>query len=406
MTTSAILLSSGALLTAVANALRAALPGILPGRRDAAERRETAISHLRVLWLARFCGLITAGVGIALVALEMGISPGFPPPASAVALSILLFLLAELAPSRLGHTRPDLIRRSLGIPLFLLRMVFHLPARAILGPASGDDGETGEWVFTPPDFMWLEQRTERSEQHSFLQERELMEGIVDFADKIVREVMVPRIDMVSMAAGDDLDRVLREALAASHSRIPVYRDKIDDIIGVLYVKDLLKALSKPPSEPFRMEKILRQPYFVPEYKRVDSLFREFQSHRIHMAVVVDEYGGTAGLVTMEDLVEEVFGEILDEFEDSEAPMIQSLGLDTFRVDAMLPIDDLNDLLESSFGSDDFDTVGGLVYSSIGKIPRPGESVLLDGYRFTVERVRAQRILLVRVSPERQQETPP
>jgi len=155
-----------------------------------------------------------------------------------------------------------------------------------------------------------------------------------------------------------------------------------------------------------MEKILRQPYFVPEYKRVDSLFREFQSHRIHMAVVVDEYGGTAGLVTMEDLVEEVFGEILDEFEDSEAPMIQSLGLDTFRVDAMLPIDDLNDLLESSFGSDDFDTVGGLVYSSIGKIPRPGESVLLDGYRFTVERVRAQRILLVRVSPERQQETPP
>jgi magnesium and cobalt transporter len=122
-----------------------------------------------------------------------------------------------------------------------------------------------------------------------------------------------------------------------------------------------------------------------------------------MAVVVDEYGGTAGLVTMEDLVEEVFGEILDEFEDSEAPLIQSLGLDSFRVDAMLPIDDLNDLLDTSFGSDDFDTVGGLVYSSIGKIPRPGEHAVLDGFRFTVERVRAQRILLVRVSPEKQQE---
>ncbi len=403
MTTVIILLASGFLVTSAANALRAALPGILPERKDAAERRTTAISHLRVLWLTRFCGLVASGTGIALA--SVALKPYFPPALSALALSILLFLLAELGPSRLGHTRPDLIRRTLGIPLFLLRVVFHLPARIILGPASGEDGETGEWVFTPPDFMWLEQRTEKSDQHSFLQERELMEGIADFADKIVREVMVPRIDMVAIALRDDLDSVLGEVLAASHSRIPVYREKIDEIVGVLYVKDLLKVLSSPP-ETFRMEKILRQPYFVPEYKRVDSLFREFQSHRIHMAVVVDEYGGTAGLVTMEDLVEEVFGEILDEFEDSEAPLIQSLGLDIYRVDAMLPIDDLNDLLESSFGSDDFDTVGGLVYSSIGKIPRPGESVVLDGFRFTVERVRAQRILLVRVSPERQQEASP
>ncbi len=404
MTVARVLLASGFLVTSAANALRAALPGILPERKDAAERRTLAISHLRVLWLGRFCGLVSAGTGIALASVLL--REILHPALAALSLSILLFILAELAPSRIGHTRPDLIRKALSIPLFLLRVVFHLPARIILGPASGGEGETGEWVFTPPDFMWLEQRTEKSEQHSFLQERELMEGIVDFADKIVREVMVPRIDMVAMAVSDDLGAVLREAIAASHSRIPVYREKIDDIIGVLYVKDLLKVVSKHSSEPFRMEKILRQPYFVPEYKRVDSLFREFQSHRIHMAVVVDEYGGTAGLVTMEDLVEEVFGEILDEFEDSEAPMVQSLGLDSFRVDAMLPIDDLNDLLESSFGSDDFDTVGGLVYSAIGKIPRPGESVVLEGFRFTVERVRAQRILLVRVAPERQQEAAP
>lgn len=401
MTVALVLLASGFLVTSTANALRAALPGILPERKDAAERRVLAISHLRVLWLARFCGLVSAGAGIALASVQL--REILHPALAALALSALVFIFAELLPSRIGHTRPDLIRSALGIPLFLLRVVFHLPARIILGPASGGEGETGEWVFTPPDFMWLEQRTEKSEQHSFIQERELMEGIVDFADKIVREVMVPRIDMVVMALSDDLEAVLREAIAASHSRIPVYRDKIDDIIGVLYVKDLMKAVSKHSSEPFRMEKILRQPYFVPEYKRVDSLFREFQSHRIHMAVVVDEYGGTAGLVTMEDLIEEVFGEILDEFEVSEAPMVQSLGLDSFRVDAMLQIDDLNDLLESSFGSDDFDTVGGLVYSTIGKIPRPGESVVLEGFRFTVERVRAQRILLVRIAPERQQE---
>lgn len=382
------------MLTACSNALRAALPAILPERRDASERRSAAISLLRVLWLARLGGLVTTGAGGVLTALGQDLLPPLP---FLLGVCALVLLVVELLPSRFGHTRPEAASRFLALPLLVLRAVFSIPARLFLGPVEGGDGEGVEWAFTPPDFMWLEQR-ERGDQHDVGQERELMEGIVDFADKIVREVMVPRIDMVAMELRDDLPSVLREALEAGHSRFPVYRERIDDIVGVLYVKDLLGVLASP-GEPFRMDRVLRQAYFVPEYKRIDSLFREFQSHRIHMAIVVDEYGGTAGIVTMEDLVEEVFGEILDEFDDSEAPMIQSLGSDAFRVDAMLPIDDLNELLDSSFESGDYDTVGGLVFSAIGKIPRPGEHVSLAGLRFTVEKVRAQRILLVKIARE-------
>lgn len=399
MTTALSMLAAGVLVSAVSNALRAALPRILPERKDAAERRAAAVSHLRVLWLSRFSGHVCAGTGLALVSTRQSAAPAW---ASAVVLAVSVFLLGELLPSRFGHTRPELAARLLSVPLFLLRLLLRLPARLILGPATREGGETGEWAFTPPDFMWLEQRG--SEHGEAASERELMEGIVDFSDKIVREVMVPRIDMAAIELSNDLGEVVPRILAEGHSRFPVYREKIDEIVGVLYVKDLLRVLAAP-SGPFRMETILRQAYFVPEYKRIDSLFREFQSHRIHMAVVVDEYGGTAGLVTMEDLVEEVFGEILDEFDSSEAPPSQSLGLGAWRVDAMMPVDDLNDMLETSFESSDYDTVGGLVYSSLGRIPRAGEHVVLEGFRFTVEKVRAQRILLVRVAPEQPAEAP-
>jgi len=147
-----------------------------------------------------------------------------------------------------------------------------------------------------------------------------------------------------------------------------------------------------------MKELLREAYFVPEYKSIDELFREFQAHRIHMAIVVDEYGGTAGIVTMEDLVEEVFGEIRDEY-DTESPLSFSLGRGEFRVDGRLPVDDLNDLLDTSFEEDDdYETVAGLVYRRLGHIPRPGEAVTVEGHVFTVEKVRAQRILLLKVAP--------
>jgi putative hemolysin len=399
LTAGGVLLATGFAVLFVANAMRAALPElILDLGRDPSERRRAAAVNLRILWFSRFAALLSCGAGALLAALSpsvRAILPGWV--ATALALVIVL-LLGELLPSRLGHTKPSSIVRIFRIPFLALRILFYVPVRLLLGKADPDN-PASEWAFTPPDFFWLEQRYEKADGEDLGQERELMEGIVDFSDKIVREVMVPRIDMVSMDLRDDLDAVVQEVLRAGHSRIPVYRERIDDIAGVLYVKDLLRFLAGDRAGDFRMEKVLRQAYFVPEYKRIDDLFREFQTHRIHMAIVVDEYGGTAGLVTMEDIVEEVFGEILDEFDDSEAPRIQSLALGAYRIDAMLPIDDLNELLGSSLEESDVETAGGLVYSALGHIPRPGEQVFLGGFAFTVEKVRGQRILLLKVAPE-------
>ncbi|MBD3278684.1 MAG: CBS domain-containing protein, partial [Candidatus Aegiribacteria sp.] len=160
--------------------------------------------------------------------------------------------------------------------------------------------------------------------------------------------------------------------------------------------DLLALLSKKP-RTFDLKGILRKPYFVPEYKRIDELLREFQTNRIHMAIVVDEYGGTAGLVTLEDIVEEVFGEILDEY-DKEALLVRKLEGGSFILDARLPIDELNSLLGTEFHDDDYESLGGMVYHLMGKIPRQKEKTVFSGYSFTVEQVRAQRILYVRVEP--------
>jgi CBS domain containing-hemolysin-like protein len=399
LTAGGVLLATGFAVLFVANAMRAALPElILDLGRDPSERRRAAAVNLRILWFSRFAALLSCGAGAFLAALSPSVRAVLPGWVATALALVLVLLLGELLPSRLGHTKPSSIVRIFRIPFLALRILFYVPVRLLLGKADPDN-PASEWAFTPPDFFWLEQRYEKADGEDLGQERELMEGIVDFSDKIVREVMVPRIDMVSMDLRDDLDAVVQEVLKAGHSRIPVYRERIDDIAGVLYVKDLLRFLAGDRAGDFRMEKVLRQAYFVPEYKRIDDLFREFQTHRIHMAIVVDEYGGTAGLVTMEDIVEEVFGEILDEFDDSEAPRIQSLALGAYRIDAMLPIDDLNELLGSSLEESDVETAGGLVYSALGHIPRPGEQVFLGGFAFTVEKVRGQRILLLKVAPE-------
>lgn len=392
------ILASGFALLALVGAVRACLPEmIIEKGRDPSERRYEAMVRLRVLWLARLLALMASGAGVVLVA--CGFSDRVNPALSVTGGTLLVLLLGELAPSWLGHTRPAAAAKALRLPFEALRLLLHFPVRILLGrPPTGGDTSGGEWAFTPPDLMWLEQRRGKGDADDFDQERELMDGIVEFSDRIVREVMVPRIDMVCIELSDDLQAVLAEVLRAGHSRIPVYREKIDQVVGVLYAKDLLRVLAGGGRD-FQMERILRQAYFIPEYKKIDDLLREFQSHRIHMAIVVDEYGGTAGLVTMEDILEEVFGEIRDEFDLSEAPQMQSLGMGSYRVDAMLPIDRLNELLDTSFEDDDFATAGGLVYHALGKIPRPGEQVTLEGHTFTVEKVRAQRILLLKITPE-------
>ena len=394
MLTAGIALAVGGFIALfVGSAARSCLPAlILDEGRDPSERREAAAERLRYIWVMRITSLLAAGAGTALLSIRQSL---VSPWLAGGAVSVLVLLLGALLPAWLGHRSPDRIGRFIEPAYATLRFLFWLPALPLRLVDGAEGQHTGEWLVTPPSLMWLEQRMEKGDREEYDKEQELIDSILDFSDKIVREVMVPRIDMVTIEESEELSEIVSRVEEAGHSRIPVYREKVDNVVGVLYVKDLLPVLAG--DEGFHVGELLREAYFVPEYKRIDDLFKEFQYHRIHMAVVVDEYGGTAGLVTIEDIIEEVFGEILDEY-DSEAPLIQSLGRGSYRVDARLPVDDLNDLLGTDFEDDDYETLGGMVYGTLEHIPRAGESVELGGWRFSVEKVRAQRILLLKVTP--------
>ena len=227
------------------------------------------------------------------------------------------------------------------------------------------------------------------------EERQLIHHIIEFGDTIVREVMVPRPDMVAVEARATVDNALEVALAAGYSRIPVYEQGIDDILGIIYTKDLMRAARDDHAdEPVR--ELVRSANFVPETKRVAELLPEMQKQKAHMAIVVDEHGGVAGLVTLEDLIEELVGEIQDEY-DVEEPPVEHLSVDELSVDARLPIDELGELLDVDFPEGDYDTVGGLLLDLLGHVPIEGESVDFDGYRLTAEKVMGRRIGRVRIS---------
>ncbi len=227
------------------------------------------------------------------------------------------------------------------------------------------------------------------------EERQLIHSIIEFGDTVVREVMVPRPDMVAVEARASVSDALELVMSAGYSRIPVYEQGIDDIAGILYAKDLMKAVREGRAEePVR--NMARPARFVPETKRVAELMPEMQKSKTHMAVVVDEHGGTAGIVTLEDLLEELVGEIVDEY-DVEEPPVEPLPDGGVRVSARMPIDELNDLLGAEFPEGDYDTVGGLVYFLLGHVPAEGETVDYDGHRLHAERVQGRRIGRVRVS---------
>jgi CBS domain containing-hemolysin-like protein len=230
-------------------------------------------------------------------------------------------------------------------------------------------------------------------------ERELIVNTIEFGDTIVREVMVPRPDMVTVSTEFRVADVMEVAILNGLSRLPVTGEGIDDVIGITYAKDLMRA-ERDGEEDRLVTELLRPPHFVPETKRVASLLREMQAEQYHMAIVVDEYGGTAGLVTLEDLIEELVGEIVDEY-DVEDPQLERLPSGEVRVDAKLNIDDLGELLGLDLPEGDWDSVGGLLIGLLGHVPVEGESVDVDGYRVKAERVvgrRISRVLICRAAP--------
>ncbi|TFH90787.1 CNNM family magnesium/cobalt transport protein CorC [Vibrio ouci] len=226
--------------------------------------------------------------------------------------------------------------------------------------------------------------------------RDMLEGVMEISEMRVRDIMLPRSQMVTVDRSDDLDTLINLITDAQHSRYPVISEDKDHVEGILLAKDLLKYLGSG-SEPFDIEQVIRPAVVVPESKRVDRLLKEFREERYHMSIVVDEFGGVSGLVTIEDILEEIVGEIEDEFDDEEELDIRKLSKHTFAVKALTTIEEFNDTFNTSFSDEEVDTVGGMVMTSFGHLPSRGEVVEIEGYNFKVTSADNRRVLQLQVT---------
>ena len=275
----------------------------------------------------------------------------------------------------------------------------------LLRSSSGSDSvlsstieeEIKTWVETGQDDGTLEQ-----------EERQMIYSIFQFSDTLCREIMVPRIDVFALEASTPVKDAIPLVVASGHSRIPVYEEVIDNVIdnviGLLYAKDMLKPSLE--QEDIAINHLLREAYFIPEAKKVDELLKEMQARGVHIAVVVDEYGGMAGLVTLEDIVEEIVGEIRDEYDQSEELLFQPVNDNEMLFHGRIDIDDFNELMDTHLTRDVADTLGGYIYGQVGRVPFEGEKVVLEEWELTVEKVIGRRIRLVRakrIESEQEQE---
>jgi putative hemolysin len=224
-------------------------------------------------------------------------------------------------------------------------------------------------------------------------EGRLLQSIVDFGDRLAHEIMTPRIDVLAFDARRSIDELARQFSESKYARIPIYEQSIDQITGIVHVKDLFEAILR--GEQRSVAALARPPYFVSETKKVSELLREFQSEHLQIAVVVDEYGGTAGIITTEDIIEEIVGEIADEHEDEEATIVD-VGDDTWMVNGLLRVETLEEKLQARLEGDDYETVAGMIFTTLGRVPAVGTVVPKNGWLFEVERADRRRIYRVRV----------
>jgi len=228
------------------------------------------------------------------------------------------------------------------------------------------------------------------------EEQEMIENVLELSGSTADEIMTPRTDIVAVEVNSDLQKVLETIAIAGHTRVPVYEDNIDKLIGLVYAKDLLTEIGKDQAD-FKLRDKMREAYFVPETKPLRVLLHEFQNRKLHIAIVLDEYGGTAGIVTLEDILEELVGEITDEYEETPAEPIKKIDANTIEADARTYIDDLNDEFELDLPEDeDYDTVGGFVFSRLGYIPKTDETFDYENLKFTIASAEARRIRRIKI----------
>ncbi len=326
---------------------------------------------------------------------------------------LLLFILifAEALPKALAIRNPSAAARTLAGPMALIARLLT-PVIWIVGVLTSPFIRVASGQPSSPMPLVTEEELRMlvnvGEEEGLIEpeEREMIEGIFSFGDTTVREVMIPRVDIVALEETASIDEALNTIITTGHSRIPVYRETIDHIVGILYAKDLLLWLRSGQRDA-SIGSLLRTAHFVPDTMKVDALLKDLQARKVHLAIVVDEYGGAAGLVTIEDVIEEIVGEIQDEYDVDEQP-IRELGPGDIEVDARVPIDDINDLTGLRLVSEESDRIGGIVFERLGRVPKVGDVVqIADGATIAVLSMDGLRLRKLRLQyrPPQEDEVP-
>lgn len=376
---------------------------IRKGRSQMAEALLADPARLLATFLVvKLLGIVMVVVGVTLLTERLKNVTWLP---WLLALALVLLLLAHILPRGWVIGRQDHIILALAFPVRIIMLLLS-PITVFLqriGQRAAPPGTAPESIFLSEDGLRFLLNVTHQESAIEKEEKEMIASIFEFSDKLVREVMVPRIDVVALPVETPLLNTLDVILKVGHSRIPVYKGTADNIIGVLYAKDLLRFLRDGRTD-VPLDKILRPAYFIPESKKVDELLQELQQRKVHMAIVVDEYGGTAGLVTIEDLLEEIVGEIQDEY-DAEEPTVEAINEHEYLFDARVPLDEANKLLAVELPDDGGDTLGGFIYSQLGKVPAVGDRIEFESVVIQVLSVTGRRIKQVRASVVLAEEAP-
>jgi len=316
-----------------------------------------------------------------------------------VIVTLVILITSEIIPKVVAIRNPRSFSRR---TVFPLKMIYHFlyiftyPLTRFTSLLQSSDKLTrGKILITEEELKIL---AEMGEEHGSLMqdEKEMIHSIFEFGETTVKEIMVPRTDMVTVEVSTSLTQLMDLVKRKPLSRIPVYEKRIDNVVGILYIKDLLPLLSKRRRERLNLKKLVHKPYFVPEQKKIQDLLREFQRDRIHMALVVDEYGGISGLVTLEDIIEEIVGEIQDEY-DRESPLYEKIDDTTFLVNGRMSLEEINDELHLNLPTEEgVETISGFILHLLGALPQKNDIARYNGYQFVVEEVVKNRILKVRI----------
>ncbi|MDR5683697.1 MAG: hemolysin family protein [Armatimonadota bacterium] len=341
-------------------------------------------------------GQLLAEVGLAVVAASLAIrrlGSGWGEVVAVVAAAGIVLLAARIVPRTAAARAPDALAVMCAVPLRAFEVVLW-PVTTLLGRLPSGHAI---WERAPLTEEHIRLMVRIGEANGALEEgeREMIHSIFELGETLAREIMVPRVDIQAIPHDARLLEIVDRAMEEGHSRIPVYRDTIDHIVGVVYVKDLFRYLREGRTDVTAAD-VMRRAYYVPETKKVGELFREMRQNNTHIVIVVDEYGGTAGLVTIEDVLEEIVGEIRDEYDVEEREPLVMVDEHTAIVDARMQLDEVNERLRIELPADEVDTLGGFVYSRVGHVPQLGEEITYDGVRIRVEELDGQRIARLRV----------